>query len=145
MVGPISSSGGFIPSQPPIAGGMGGSVPSFSPTEEAPKETTSGNALVSARYTSPILVVDQSTKIVVYQHRDPISGKVLNQYPTEQAIQEYKKAEQRNSKPAGDAPVDNPSLAFNTSAPFPVATKALDAPSKDTRPQTGSELPKTSA
>jgi hypothetical protein len=132
MVDPISSSGGYVA---PLASGGGVNAQkaqTFKPAVAAQTTSQTGDiAVVNVRYTSPVLVVDPGTKIVVYEQRDPETGQVLNQYPSQKAVQQYAQADQQSSRPLNDQKVSSnqaPATATSVApSPIPVAKVGLSS------------------
>jgi hypothetical protein len=129
MVDSVGSVGGYASTPAPFAGAGApqSKIPAFPASKTPAVSQTGGDAVVPVQYVTPALVIDPATKIVVYVQRDPETGKVLNQYPSEKAVQQYQQADQQSASPLTDKTVDKPAAPIKA-APVAATVAVQTAP-----------------
>ena len=142
MVDPIGPSGGFTPALPSVVGSANSAQTFSTPIAETNNQTASSTDVVKVHYTSPVTVVDPQTQIVIYEYRDPGTGKITQQYPSAAAVKAYKNADQKSGHPLSDATVNKTPAVIKAAPAVQVATVApIAAPIKVAAPAATSAAP----
>jgi len=117
MLESIGNVGPYIPQSTQIAHAISGVV--LVNAEHPPTQITTF-------YSPSTVTVDPISHIAIFEQRDPETGKVTNQYPSERVVDEYRKLSQGKSTPASIAAANAlggkiPASALPSPEPTPTA------------------------